>query len=178
MKKNIIVYASNTGNTEKVANALKDNFDRYGWESTLKKLPEDYDVENPDFDFDDYDFVCVGSPVISELPLPQVRKVMWKKWPGKHKVVPGPKCGLVFCSFGGLHLGPKEAEPALKLLEVEVEHLLFKVIGTLAIPGSMGDSYDPDGYYGDTRGRPNVEDLKDVASFVDDIMKKLDENPA
>ena len=59
-----------------------------------------------------------------------------------------------------------------------MEHLLFKVIGTLAIPGSMGDSYDPDGYYGDTRGRPNVEDLKDVASFVDDIMKKLDENPA
>jgi hypothetical protein len=75
----------------------------------------------------------------------------------------------------GLHLGPKEAEPALKLLEVEVEHRLFKVIGSLAIPGSMGDSYDPEGYYGDTRGRPNTEDLKDVASFVEDIMKKLGE---
>ena len=53
MKKNLIVYASNTGNTEKIAIALKDDFDRYGWESTLKKLAEDYDTENPDFDFDE-----------------------------------------------------------------------------------------------------------------------------
>ena len=71
MKKNLIVYASNTGNTEKIAIALKENFDRYGWDSTLKKLPSDYDVEHPDFDFNDYDFVCVGSPINSELPLPQ-----------------------------------------------------------------------------------------------------------
>ena len=173
MKKNLIVYASNTGNTEKVALELKRHFDRYGWESTVKKLPKDYDVKNPDFSFDDYDFVCIGSPVISELPLPQVRGVMWSKWPGFHKIEPGPKCGIVFCTFGGIHLGPKEAEPTLKLLEVELEHLLFKVIGSLAIPGSMGDQSHSDGYFGDLRSRPNEEDLNVVGSFVDDIMEKL-----
>ena len=72
-----------------------------------------------------------------------------------------------------VHLGPKEAEPALKLLEVEVEHLLFKVIGSLAIPGSMGDQSHPDGYFGDLRERPNEEDMRVVEAFVDDIMKKL-----
>lgn len=174
MKKNLILYASNTGNTEKVAIELKNSFDRHGWDSTLKKLPEDYDVKNPDFDFDDYDFLCVGSPVISELPLQQVRGVMWSKWPGMKKIEPGPKCGIVFCTYGGVHLGPKEAEPALKLLEMEAEHLFFKIIGSLAIPGSMGDQSHPEGYFGDLRGRPNDEDMRVVASFVDDIMKKLE----
>ena len=173
MKKNLIVYASNTGNTEKIAIELKKNFDRYGWECTLKKLANDYDVENPDFNFDDYDFVCIGSPVNSELPLPQVRKVMTSRPVGEHKIVPGPKCGIVFSTYGGMHLGPKEAEPALKLLELELEHLSFKLIGSLAIPGSAGDRYSPNWYYGDMRGRPNAQDLHDVGSFVDDIMKKL-----
>ncbi|MCJ7594702.1 MAG: flavodoxin domain-containing protein [Desulfobacterales bacterium] len=173
MKKNLIVYASNTGNTEKIAIALKENFDRYGWQSTLKKLPHDYDVERPDFDFDDYDFVCVGSPINSELPLPQVSKVMTSRSHGMHKIVPGPKCGIVFCTYGGVHLGPKEAEPALKLLEVELEHLKFSVIGSLAVPGAMGDRGGPDWYYPDLRSRPNKEDLLNVGRFVDNIIKKL-----
>ena len=176
MKKNVIVYASNTGNTEKIAIELKKNFDRYGWDCTLKKLPNDYDFENPDFDFDDYDFVCIGSPVNLELPLPQVRKVMTSRPHGSHKIVPGPKCGIVFCTYGGIHLGPKEAEPTLKLLELDLEHLSFKVIGSLAVPGCIGDKYNPDWFHGDMRGRPNAEDLHKVETFVDDVMKKLDKN--
>jgi hypothetical protein len=109
--------------------------------------------------------------VNAELPLPQVRKVMTSRPHADHKIVPGPKCGIVFCSYGGIHLGPKEAEPALKLLELELEHLSFEVIGSLAVPGSMGDRYNPNWYHGDMRGRPNAEDLRDVGSFVDDIMK-------
>jgi flavodoxin len=65
MTKNLIVYASRTGNTAKVAEELAKNFRRYDWTNDLKKIPDDYDVKNPDFSFDDYDFVCVGSPVIS-----------------------------------------------------------------------------------------------------------------
>lgn len=178
MKKNLILYASNTGNTEKIAMALKENFDRHGWQSILKKLPSDYDVEHPDFDFDDFDFVCVGSPINSELPLLQVRRVMTSRPHGMHKIVPGPKCGIVFCTYGGVHLGPKEAEPALKLLEVELEHLKFSVIGSLAVPGSMGNRHNPDWYYPDLPSRPNEEDLRNVGLFVDDIMKKLESSPA
>jgi len=173
MKRNLIVYASNTGNTERIAVALKENFERHGWHSTLMKLPVDYDVEHPDFDFDDYDFVCVGSPINSELPLPQVRRVMTSRPHGMHKIVPGPKRGIVFCTYGGVHLGPKEAEPALKLLEVELEHLKFHVIGSLAVPGAMGGRVGPDWYFPDLPSRPNDEDLRNVGRFVDDIMKEL-----
>ena len=176
MKKNLIVYASKTGNTEKVAKELAKNFERYGWTCDLKNIPDDYDVKNPDFSFDDYDFVCVGSPVISELPLDQIRTLTYGKPPLK-RLDPGPKCGIVFCSYGGIHVGPMEAAPALKLLEVELMHQLYNVIGSLAVPGSMGDFDNPDVYYNDLINRPNDKDWEDVAAFVDEIMIKLKDYP-
>jgi flavodoxin len=176
MKKNLIVYASKTGNTEKIAKEIAKNFERFGWTNDLRKLPDDYDVENPDFDFKDYDFVCVGSAVNHELPLPQIRTVTYGK-PGSHRLSPGPKCGLVFCSYGGIHLGPKEAEPALKLLEVELMHQEFQVIGSLAIPGKLGDKENPDWYFGDLHNRPDERDLKNVALFVESIIQKLKDFP-
>ena len=176
MKKNLIVYASRTGNTEKVANELASNFQRYGWESTLKKLPDNYDAKNPDFSFDDYDFACVGSPVISELPVDQIRTVTYGN-PGLKKLSPGPKCGIVFCTYGGIHLGPPEAAPALKLMEVELMHQCYNVIDSLAIPGGMGDRDLPGVYFSDLKERPNAQDMKDVAVFVDNIMNKLKSYP-
>jgi flavorubredoxin len=175
VKKNLIVYASRTGNTEKVANELAKNFERYGWESILKKLPKNYDAKNPDFSFDDYDFVCVGSPVISELPEEQIRTVTYGS-PEPQKLNPGPKCGIVFCTYGGIHLGPPEATPALKLMEVELMHQCYNVIGSLAIPGGRRDRGDrdlSDIYFTDLNDRPNAQDMKDVAAFVDEIMTKL-----
>ena len=97
-------YASHTGNTEKVAKELAKNFERHGWTCDLKNIPDDYDAKNPDFSFDDYDFVCVGSPVISELPLDQIRTLTYGNPPLK-RLDPGPKCGIVFCSYGGIHVG-------------------------------------------------------------------------
>lgn len=177
MKKNLIVYASRTGNTEKIAGELAKNFERYGWKNDLKKLPDDYDAKHPDFSFGDYDFACVGSPVISELPLDQIRTVAYGN-PGMDKLTMGPKCGIVFCTYGGIHLGPIEAAPALKLLEVELMHQLFNVIGSLAIPGSMGEYSNPRSYYGsDIVNRPNEQDLNTVSVFVDGIMDKLRSYP-
>jgi hypothetical protein len=138
----------------------------------MKKLPDDYDARNPDFDFNDYDFACVGSPVIGELPLPQIRTVTYGR-PGSHRLSPGPKCGLVFCTYGGIHLGPKEAEPALNLLEVELMHQQFQVIGSLAVPGRLRDSDNPQWYFPDLRNRPDGRDLEEVRRFVDGIMNKL-----
>jgi flavorubredoxin len=176
MKKNLIVYASRTGNTEKIANELAKNFTRHGWENVLKKLPDKYDAKNPDFSFDDYDFACVGSPVISELPVDQIRTVTYGS-PGLKKLSPGPKCGIVFCTYGGIHLGPPEAVPALKLMEVELMHQCFNVIGSLAIPGSMGNRDLPEVYYADLKERPNAQDMQNVATFVDSIMTKLKDYP-
>ncbi len=176
MKKNLIVYASRTGNTEKTAMELAKNFERYGWASDLKKLPDDYDAKNPDFNFDDYDFVCVGSPIISELPVDQIRTVTYGNPPLK-KLEPGPKCGIVFCTYGGIHLGPMEAAPALKLMEMELMHQCYNVIDSLAVPGSLEGFDNPDVYFPDLKNRPNEEDWKDVAAFVDGIMEKIKEYP-
>ena len=176
MKINLIVYASKTGNTEKIAKEIGKNFERYGWSNDLKKIPDDYDVKNPDFSFNDYDFACVGSPVISELPLPQIRTITYGK-PGSHKLTPGPKCGIVFCTYGGIHLGPAEAEPALKLLEVELMHQEFNVIGSLAIPGKMKVGPNPEFFFEDLHNRPDENDLKNVALFVANIMNKLKDYP-
>jgi flavodoxin len=176
MKRNLIVFASKTGNTEKIAREIGKSFERHGWTSDLKKLPDDYDAKNPDFEFDDYDFACVGSPVISELPLPQIRTVTYGR-PGSHRIAPGPKCGLVFCTYGGIHLGPMEAEPALKLLEVELMHQRFQVIGSLAIPGKLRDEDHPQWYFPDLRYRPDKRDLENVSRFVDEIMHKLKRFP-
>ena len=173
MKNNLILYASQTGNTHRVALALERGFKRLGWHSTLFRLAVDHDLEKAPVPFDDFDFVCVGSPVIDHLPLPIVRDAMSSCFRPRHKLVPGPKCGLVFCTYSGIHLGPKEAQPASALLELELEHLRFKVLGHLAVPGKMGNLFTPDWYHGVMVDRPDEQDLSRAEAFVDEIMLKI-----
>jgi flavodoxin len=176
IKNNFLLYASQSGNTEKVALALKDGFDRHGWHTTMRKLVGEDDAVMDDIVLEDYDFFCVGSPVIRALPLPLVRRALSSRPRGRHKIVPGPKCGLVFCTYGGIHLGPKEAEPTLKLLELELEHLKFKVIGSLAIPGAMGNLFTPEWYHGVMIDRPNQNDLERTKQWIDDLLNEYEES--
>lgn len=171
MKKCLTLYGSQTGNTEKVAIKIKSIFEEKGWHSEIIKLSDDYDILTPGFDFSSYDFVCVGSPVIWRLPLEQVVMVMRSRPRGNHKIIPGPKRAMVFCTYAGIHLGGKEAEAALKLLEIEVEHLGFKVVGALAVPGRYGKSPTPAWFHGDMRNRPDDRDLQNVKAFVDGILE-------
>ena len=170
MKKNLILYGSNTGSTEKVAFEIERAFLRHGWHSDLKKLNANYDILNPDFNFNDYDFVCIGSPVIWRLPLEQVVLVMRSRSREHRKIIPGPKRSLVFCTYAGIHLGPKEAGATLKLLEIEIEHLGFQVVSTLAIPGRYGNHPTPGWFHGDMRGRPSQQDMQEVHSCIDAIL--------
>ncbi len=149
-KKSLILYQSKTGNTEKVALRFKKIFDKKGWDCSLFKVGKDTDVVNPPFEYDDYDFLCVGSGVFKQLPPSEIVDIMFNvthpmpfkgSKPGRVHVqgmiIPGPKNGVVFVTYNGGHLGPKEAEPALSLLEVEMEHLRFKCIGKFSCPGKM-----------------------------------------
>ena len=54
MKKALIIYWSKTGNTAKVANAVKQGLETAEVQVTLKKQEEAEDV-----DYFDYDLVCV-----------------------------------------------------------------------------------------------------------------------
>ena len=58
----------------------------------------------------------------------------------------------------------------LKLLEILFEHLGFKSLGAIAIPGKHGDTPNPDWYHPDLVERPNQKDFQRIAEFVDGVM--------
>ena len=61
-----------TGNTEKVALRFQDTFKKIGWECDAFKVDADTDFTNLPFNYQDYDFLCIGSPVIFKLPSEEV----------------------------------------------------------------------------------------------------------
>lgn len=60
-------------------------------------------------------------------PAEKPKRIDRMRPPGKIKL--GEKKGIVFATYSGMHLGPKEAAPALALLQSELEHLGFECIG-------------------------------------------------
>ena len=74
----LILYASMTKNTERVAKAMAETFEYYNWEATLFKMtlkPSDWEGMQDQLYFDDYDVVCLGSPIVAGYPLTVVNKV-------------------------------------------------------------------------------------------------------
>ena len=67
-KKGLILYASVTGNTEKVAKAFGKAFENCGWSYDLVKITAKTSFKKDPVYFDDYDFVCLGSPIMAGLP--------------------------------------------------------------------------------------------------------------
>jgi menaquinone-dependent protoporphyrinogen IX oxidase len=66
MKTALIIYWSKTGNTEKVAMAMRQGLEEVNFQVTIKK-PEEAEA----IDYFDYDLVCVGAPSYSwHLPEP------------------------------------------------------------------------------------------------------------
>jgi hypothetical protein len=200
-KKALILYASRTGNTEKVAGIFRDVFRKHGWTCDAFKIEAGNDPAKPPFNLADYDFLCAGSPVIGSLPekhlvralsrnplSPHARNADYfvtddgERRPSLMSIAPAPvvdetprvirfgpqsKKGVVFATFGGVHLGPGEAEPALSLLALEMEHLRFRCLGRFACPGRMGESA---GWYEDLPTRPNEGDLRDAERFLEGIL--------
>jgi len=75
-KKCLILYASLTGNTEKVALRFKSVFERNGWECDsfkIRKMADD--ILRPSYDPSVYDFLCVGSGIRSHLPYNEILNV-------------------------------------------------------------------------------------------------------
>ena len=201
-KKAVILYASRTGNTEKVAGAFRQVLEKHGWTCDVFKIDPATDPAKPPFDLNDYDFLCVGSPVVGSLPEKHMVRILSRNPLSPHarnadffvsdegeraprnlmsiaaepvvdetplviRFGPGSKKGIVFVTFGGVHLGLKEAEPALALLALEMEHLRFRCLGRFACPGRMGKSA---GWYEDLPLRPNETDLLEAARFLEEIL--------
>lgn len=69
MKKALILYASMSGNTEKIAHAFEEVFRLYGFEVDLYKA-EGKKLSEKQVYFEDYEFICIGSGLIGGQPCP------------------------------------------------------------------------------------------------------------
>jgi hypothetical protein len=194
-KKCLIVYASHTGNTEKVALRFKTTVEKRGWECDAFRIDQKTDLDHPAFGFNNYDFVCIGSGVELHEPyseilaairiprygfdprLPATRPNFGKgAEPVKHdKIIFGTesKKAIVFITYAGYDLGVREAEPALALLAVEIEHLHFQCIGRFCCLGKFLNGPTPETYYGDIRDRPNEIDLMKAEIFMDEMLDEI-----
>ena len=89
LKSALIVYFSSTGNTQKVAHAIKEGLEGGGLQVDLKKAQEVAKT-----DFFDCDLVCVGSPSIEwqpAKPISQFLKSNWLLIAAREKLNPAPR---------------------------------------------------------------------------------------
>jgi hypothetical protein len=176
--KTVVIYWSETGNTEKVALAINDALDAAGAKVLLKRVEEAGDI-----DWYDYDLVCIGFPSYQWSPPKPVDRFLKEKFrtygkqgyiktgapkvPGKHV--------LIFCTYSGPHTGINEAIPAGKYAGQFFEHLGFTVLDEWYVVGEFHGSLErsTQGRLGDIRGRPNAEDLAKIRQDTRQLLRQL-----
>lgn len=173
--KALIVYWSGTGNTAKVANAIRIGMEKEGLEPTIKRVEEARNEA-----LYDYDLIFLGSPSHTWLPAEPVLefvKEKTKEYEQRELIKPrSPKIpgknAVVFCTYSGPHTGIDEAIPAGKYLRQFLEHLGFDVKAEWYIIGEhhRSELLSTKGKLGDIRGRP---DSKDLAKVENDTVKLI-----
>jgi len=178
MLKALLLYHSITGNTEKVARALREGLEGQGCEVVVRKIAEGV----PD-DLLGYDLVCLGAPSYQFLPPRPVLDFVAErmrfhsqrgdillgapKRPGKY--------ASVFVTYSGPHTGVAEATTAGKYLGQFFEHLGFEVVGEWYLVGEFhgNEAASTRGRLGDIRGRPNAADLAEVRQKAAELVARL-----
>jgi hypothetical protein len=187
----VIIYWSKTGNTEKIAQALKQGLEAgrpdndsevqcVHVEEALKRLESE---TLPPLDFYAYDLVCLGFPSYRWSPPKPVDQFLNESYSlyrkqGRVKIgapkVPG-KHALIFCTYAGPHTGINEAIPAGKYAGQFFEHLGFTLVGEWYVVGEFHGSEESStlGRLGDIRGRPNAQDLRKVREDAMRLAREL-----
>jgi flavodoxin len=176
LKSALLIYYSNTGNTEKVANAIKDGLEDSGFKVDWKKPQEAAEI-----DFFSYDLVCVGSPSIEwqpAKPMADLLKAKLNLYRSQGKIKPcAPKVkgknALIFCTYSGPHTGIDEATPAGKTMRQYLEHFGFNVVAEWYIPSEFHGREDLNtkGKLGDIRGKPTTEELAKIKKKTEQLAK-------
>ena len=176
LKSALIIYWSDTGNTQKVAFAIKEGLETAGLKVDMKK-PQ----EAAELDFFNYDLVCVGSPSIEWQPAKPIADLLKAKLNlhrtlGKIKPC-APKVkgknALIFCTYSGPHTGIDEAIPAGKTMRQYFEHFGFNVVTEWYIPSEFHGREDlsTQGVLGDIRGKPTTEELAKIKKKAQQLGK-------
>jgi flavodoxin len=175
-----ILYWSKSGNTEKVALAIKEGLEAAGAQVDCLKTGEAAGI-----DYFAYDLVCVGFPSYQwHVPEP-VDAFLKKKHAGYRDqgriklaspTLPG-KYALIFCTYSGPHTGINEATPAGKYAGQFFEHLGFTILDEWYILGEFHGKIDNStkGRAGDVRGLPSVDDLKRIKQAAVNLLTRIPE---
>jgi flavodoxin len=155
VRKALIVYASVTGNTEKVAVRFKQVIEKTGrpwgdWECDTYKVTKRSDRKNPPYYAEDYDLFLVGAPIWSGIPplylyddhLGSLIGILSPKGQNNPRRSVGwkPQKGIVFLTYGGTGQGPLETTSAFGVLEREgMERWGIKCVGKFACCGGHWD---------------------------------------
>ena len=176
--KAIIIYWSKSGNTEKVAHAIKDGLGEAGLEVLLQNVETVGEV-----DWFAYDLVCIGFPSYQwkvPKPMDEFLNKNFNSYRSQGHVKEGApkvqgKNALIFCTYSGPHSGIREAVPPVLYAGQFFEHLGFTVVGEWYVVGEFHGSLaaSTQGRLGDIRGRPNEEDLRKVRQDATAIGKAL-----
>jgi hypothetical protein len=178
LKNALVLYWSATGNTKKVAFAVKEGLESAGLDVSLKKTT---DPEN--IDYFDYDLVCVGFPSYQwHLPKP-VAEFLHKKFDAykkQEKIKKGSptvigKYALLFCTYSGPHTGLREATPAVLYAGQFFEHLGFTVLGEWCVLSEFhgSEEFSTQARMGDIRGKPTPEELDKIKSETKKLVCNL-----
>jgi flavodoxin len=178
MKQAAIIYDSKTGNTEKVALAIRDGLQKGGLEVLVEKVENAHHI-----DFFDYDLICIGSPSYMWHPLDSINNFLTKKhenYRSKGLIkLDSPKVSgkhaLAFCTYSGPHTGMAEATPVCKIIGQFFDHLGFNIVGEWCILGELhaSEEISTKGRMGDIRGRPNLKDLEKVRDDSEKLASSL-----
>jgi flavorubredoxin len=173
------LYFSATGNTQKVAMRISEAVQELGCEvDTVKVTGKDIEI-----DILSYNFVFVGSGVYAQLPgtpLIELFKELMQKYGKAGEIKPtSPRrpsaYAVVYCTYGGAHTGMNEAIPAVKYMGQLFDHLGYTIMAEWYVVGEYKTErlrgHSVAGRLGDIRGRPNEEDLRDVAARVKGILQ-------
>jgi flavorubredoxin len=182
MKTALIIYYSSTGNTEKVAQAIRMGFEEASVQITMKRPQEAVDL-----DYFNYDLVCIGSPSIEWHPADPIcellkRNLAAHRKEGKIKLCAPKVAGknaLIFITYSGPHTGLGEAVPAGKYIGQFFDHLGFNIVGEWYILSQWNASHptmenaNTKGRMGDIRGKPNAEDLQKIRQDARTLASKI-----
>jgi len=172
----LIIYWSGTGNTKRVAETIHNTLKNGGVNSLLKRVEEARDE-----DLYTYEMVFLGAPSFMWQPPTPVQdyikaKMDYYRKRGDIKLcapkVPGNKA-VVFVTYSGPHTGTNEAVPVGKYLGQFFEHLGFELVAEWYVVGEFHSSEENStkGRLGDIRGRPNQQDLDNIARDVNELLK-------
>ena len=178
MKTALILYFSSTGNTEKVAQALRLGLEEAGLLVTVKKPQEAGNI-----DYFDFDLVCVGSPSIQWHPAKSLDDLLKTKldfYRKQSKIKPSApkvsgKNALIFITYSGPHTGIDEATPAGKYVAQFFAHLGFNIIGEWYILSEFHGNLENStkGKMGDIRGKPTAADLLKIMQDAKNLALRI-----